>query len=166
MGTSSPVRAIPPLRNSPVRCPPTPDRSRRPSRGGARVRTLSPSTDRIQARYLTAEELALQRSGGTASAGQGRRLGTFGMALAAATVAHGGRRPCRNLIVRRARTTIEGDHPVIEPAIASTVSAELMRSVVTSADRERRDQGRACTERPAEARWKAVARRWFVGYRG
>lgn len=108
-----------------------------------------------------AEELVQRTEDGF---GQGKVVvSTFGMALAAATVAHGST-PVPNLIVGR-ETTIEGDHPVIEPAMVDGLRG-MMRSVVTSGTAERiADQGEVYGK-TGEAEVEGGSHAWFVGYRG
>lgn len=96
--------------------------------------------------------------------GQGRVVvSTFGMALAAATVAHGST-PVPNLLVGR-DTVIDGDHPPIEPAMVDGLRG-MMRSVVTSGTAERiADQGEVYGK-TGEAEVDGGSHSWFVGYRG
>ena len=96
--------------------------------------------------------------------GQGRVVvSTFGMALAAATVANGST-PIPRLIVG-ADTTIEGDHPPIEPAMVDGLRG-MMRSVVTSGTADRiADQGEVFGK-TGEAEVEGGSHAWFVGYRG
>ncbi|MDV8020798.1 penicillin-binding transpeptidase domain-containing protein [Rhodococcus sp. IEGM 1330] len=96
--------------------------------------------------------------------GQGRVVvSTFGMALAAATVAHGST-PVPNLLVGR-DTVITGEHPPIEPAMVDGLRG-MMRSVVTSGTAERiADQGEVYGK-TGEAEVDGGSHSWFVGYRG
>ena len=96
--------------------------------------------------------------------GQGKVVvSTFGMALAAATVAHGST-PVPNLLVGR-ETVITGDHPSIEPAMVDGLRG-MMRSVVTSGTAERiADQGEVYGK-TGEAEVEGGSHSWFVGYRG
>nr|WP_242640146.1 penicillin-binding transpeptidase domain-containing protein [Rhodococcus fascians] len=96
--------------------------------------------------------------------GQGKVVvSTFGMALAAATVAHGST-PVPNLLVGR-DTVITGDHPPIEPAMVDGLRG-MMRSVVTSGTAERiADQGEVYGK-TGEAEVEGGSHSWFVGYRG
>lgn len=96
--------------------------------------------------------------------GQGKVVvSTFGMALAAATVAHGST-PVPNLLVGR-DTVISGDHPPIEPAMVDGLRG-MMRSVVTSGTAERiADQGEVYGK-TGEAEVDGGSHSWFVGYRG
>ncbi|WP_442972665.1 penicillin-binding transpeptidase domain-containing protein [Rhodococcus sp. G-MC3] len=96
--------------------------------------------------------------------GQGKVVvSTFGMALAAATVAHGST-PVPNLIVGR-ETTIDGDHPPIDPAMVDGLRG-MMRSVVTSGTAERiADQGEVYGK-TGEAEVEGGSHAWFAGYRG
>ncbi|MET4048386.1 penicillin-binding protein [Rhodococcus sp. 1163] len=96
--------------------------------------------------------------------GQGKVVvSTFGMALAAATVAHGST-PEPNLIVGR-ETRIEGDHPPISPLMVDGLRG-MMRSVVTSGTAERiADQGEVYGK-TGEAEVEGGSHAWFVGYRG
>jgi cell division protein FtsI/penicillin-binding protein 2 len=108
-----------------------------------------------------AEELVQRTEDGF---GQGRVVvSTFGMALAAATVAHGAT-PVPNLLVGR-DTVITGDHPPIEPAMVDGLRG-MMRSVVTSGTAERiADQGEVYGK-TGEAEVDGGSHSWFVGYRG
>ncbi len=108
-----------------------------------------------------AEELVQRTEDGF---GQGKVVvSTFGMALAAATVAHGST-PVPNLLVGR-DTVITGDHPPIEPAMVDGLRG-MMRSVVTSGTAERiADQGEVYGK-TGEAEVDGGSHSWFVGYRG
>ncbi|OZD09436.1 penicillin-binding protein [Rhodococcus sp. 06-235-1A] len=108
-----------------------------------------------------AEELVQRTEDGF---GQGKVVvSTFGMALAAATVAHGST-PVPNLLVGR-DTAITGDHPPIEPAMVDGLRG-MMRSVVTSGTAERiADQGEVYGK-TGEAEVEGGSHSWFVGYRG
>ncbi|MCJ0976482.1 penicillin-binding transpeptidase domain-containing protein [Rhodococcus sp. ARC_M12] len=108
-----------------------------------------------------AEELVQRTEDGF---GQGRVVvSTFGMALAAATVAHGST-PVPNLLIGR-DTVIDGDHPPIEPAMVDGLRG-MMRSVVTSGTAERiADQGEVYGK-TGEAEVDGGSHSWFVGYRG
>lgn len=108
-----------------------------------------------------AEELVQRTEDGF---GQGKVVvSTFGMALAAATVAHGST-PVPNLLVGR-DTMITGDHPPIEPAMVDGLRG-MMRSVVTSGTAERiADQGEVYGK-TGEAEVEGGSHSWFVGYRG
>jgi cell division protein FtsI/penicillin-binding protein 2 len=108
-----------------------------------------------------AEELVQRTEDGF---GQGRVVvSTFGMALAAATVAHGST-PVPNLLVGR-DTEITGEHPPIEPAMVDGLRG-MMRSVVTSGTAERiADQGEVYGK-TGEAEVDGGSHSWFVGYRG
>ncbi|OZC54194.1 penicillin-binding protein [Rhodococcus sp. 06-621-2] len=108
-----------------------------------------------------AEELVQRTEDGF---GQGKVVvSTFGMALAAATVANGST-PVPTLIVGR-ETTIEGEHPQIEPAMVDGLRG-MMRSVVTSGTAERiADQGEVYGK-TGEAEVDGGSHAWFVGYRG
>nr|WP_051048150.1 penicillin-binding transpeptidase domain-containing protein [Rhodococcus sp. AW25M09] len=108
-----------------------------------------------------AEELVQRTEDGF---GQGKVVvSTFGMALAAATVAHGST-PVPNLLVGR-DTVITGDHPPIEPAMVDGLRG-MMRSVVTSGTAERiADQGEVYGK-TGEAEVEGGSHSWFVGYRG
>lgn len=108
-----------------------------------------------------AEELVQRTEDGF---GQGKVVvSTFGMALAAATVANGST-PVPNLLVGR-ETHIEGDHPTIEPEMVDGLRG-MMRSVVTSGTAERiADQGEVYGK-TGEAEVEGGSHAWFVGYRG
>ncbi|MGB3770244.1 MAG: penicillin-binding transpeptidase domain-containing protein [Rhodococcus sp. (in: high G+C Gram-positive bacteria)] len=108
-----------------------------------------------------AEELVQRTEDGF---GQGKVLvSTFGMALAAATVAHGST-PVPTLI-QGEETTIDGDHPPIDPAMVDGLRG-MMRSVVTSGTADRiADQGEVYGK-TGEAEVEGGSHAWFVGYRG
>ncbi|MFI8567240.1 penicillin-binding transpeptidase domain-containing protein [Rhodococcus sp. NPDC078407] len=108
-----------------------------------------------------AEELVQRTEDGF---GQGKVVvSTFGMALAAATVANGST-PVPNLLVGR-ETVITGDHPPIEPEMVDGLRG-MMRSVVTSGTAERiADQGEVYGK-TGEAEVDGGSHSWFVGYRG
>lgn len=108
-----------------------------------------------------AEELVQRTEDGF---GQGKVLvSTFGMALAAATVAHGST-PVPTLIEGEP-TTVDGDHPPIEPAMVDGLRG-MMRSVVTSGTADRiADQGEVYGK-TGEAEVEGGSHAWFVGYRG
>ncbi|MGU3433483.1 penicillin-binding transpeptidase domain-containing protein [Actinomycetes bacterium M1A6_2h] len=96
--------------------------------------------------------------------GQGKVLvSTFGMALAAATIAHGST-PVPQLIMGD-ETTIDGDHPTIDPAMVDGLRG-MMRTVVTSGTALRiADQGEVYGK-TGEAEVEGGSHAWFVGYRG
>ncbi|MFD4366556.1 penicillin-binding transpeptidase domain-containing protein [Rhodococcus sp. NPDC058521] len=96
--------------------------------------------------------------------GQGRVVvSPFGMALAAATIAHGST-PVPQLIKGR-ETKIEGDHPKIDPKVVDGLRG-MMRLVVTSGTAERiADQGEVYGK-TGEAEVEGGSHAWFVGYRG
>lgn len=96
--------------------------------------------------------------------GQGRVLvSTFGMALAAATVAHGSTPVPR--LIQGIDTAIEGEHPAISPEMVSGLRG-MMRSVVTSGTADRiADQGEVFGK-TGEAEVEGGSHAWFVGYRG
>lgn len=96
--------------------------------------------------------------------GQGKVVvSTFGMALAASTVAHGST-PVPQLIVGE-ETTISGAHPEISPAMVDGLRG-MMREVVTSGTAERiADQGEVYGK-TGEAEVDGGSHAWFVGYRG
>ncbi|WP_072802311.1 penicillin-binding transpeptidase domain-containing protein [Rhodococcoides yunnanense] len=108
-----------------------------------------------------AEELVQRTEDGF---GQGKVVvSTFGMALAAATVAHGST-PVPGLLVGR-ETTVDGDHPPISPQMVDGLRG-MMRSVVTSGTAERiADQGEVYGK-TGEAEVEGGSHAWFVGYRG
>lgn len=96
--------------------------------------------------------------------GQGKVVvSPFGMALAAATIAHGST-PVPQLISGR-ETKIDGEHPVISPEMVDGLRS-MMRSVVTSGTAERiADQGEVYGK-TGEAEVSGGSHAWFVGYRG
>lgn len=96
--------------------------------------------------------------------GQGKVLvSTFGMALAAATVAHGSTPVPR--LIQGEDTTIEGERPAVDPAVVDGLRG-MMRSVVTSGTADRiADQGEVYGK-TGEAEVDGGSHAWFVGYRG
>ncbi|KAF0847825.1 cell division protein FtsI/penicillin-binding protein 2 [Nocardia caishijiensis] len=96
--------------------------------------------------------------------GQGRVVASpFGMALMAATVAHGSA-PVPYLIAGRP-TEIVGDRPELAPEVVAGLR-EMMRMVVTGGTAERiRDQGEVYGK-TGEAEVEGGSHSWFVGYRG
>lgn len=96
--------------------------------------------------------------------GQGKVVvSPFGMALAAATIAHG-TTPVPRLIAGR-ETTIDGEHPPISPEMVDGLRG-MMRLVVTSGTAERiEDQGEVYGK-TGEAEVEGGSHAWFVGYRG
>ncbi|WP_315769725.1 penicillin-binding transpeptidase domain-containing protein [Rhodococcoides kroppenstedtii] len=96
--------------------------------------------------------------------GQGKVLvSTFGMALAAATVAHGSTPTPR--LIQGEDTSIEGDRPTVDPAVVDGLRG-MMRSVVTSGTADRiADQGEVYGK-TGEAEVDGGSHAWFVGYRG
>lgn len=96
--------------------------------------------------------------------GQGKVLvSTFGMALAAATVAHGSTPTPR--LIQGEDTAVEGDRPTVDPAVVDGLRG-MMRSVVTSGTADRiADQGEVYGK-TGEAEVDGGSHAWFVGYRG
>jgi cell division protein FtsI/penicillin-binding protein 2 len=96
--------------------------------------------------------------------GQGKVVvSTFGMALAAATIANGST-PVPTLISGE-ETTIEGAHPPISPEMVEGLRG-MMRDVVTSGTATRiADQGEIYGK-TGEAEVDGGSHAWFVGYRG
>ncbi|MBY6434940.1 penicillin-binding transpeptidase domain-containing protein [Rhodococcoides kroppenstedtii] len=96
--------------------------------------------------------------------GQGKVLvSTFGMALAAATVAHGSTPTPR--LIQGEETAVEGDRPTVDPAVVDGLRG-MMRSVVTSGTADRiADQGEVYGK-TGEAEVDGGSHAWFVGYRG
>ncbi|WKG07861.1 penicillin-binding transpeptidase domain-containing protein [Nocardia sp. PE-7] len=96
--------------------------------------------------------------------GQGRVVvSPFGMAVMAATVAHGAA-PVPYLITGRP-TEITGDRPAIAPEVVEGLRS-MMRMVVTGGTAERiRDQGEVYGK-TGEAEVDGGSHSWFVGYRG
>ncbi|MEU4344233.1 penicillin-binding transpeptidase domain-containing protein [Nocardia sp. NPDC023852] len=96
--------------------------------------------------------------------GQGRVVvSPFGMALMAATVAHGSA-PVPYLIAGRP-TEIDGDRPALAPEAVDGLRA-MMRLVVTGGTAERiADQGEVYGK-TGEAEVEGGSHSWFVGYRG
>ncbi|QNG21378.1 penicillin-binding transpeptidase domain-containing protein [Rhodococcus triatomae] len=96
--------------------------------------------------------------------GQGRVLvSPFGMALAAATVAHG-ETPVPRLLIGR-ETEIDGDDPAISPEMVDGLRS-MMRLVITSGTADRiADQGDVYGK-TGEAEVDGGSHAWFVGYRG
>ncbi|MEV0851881.1 penicillin-binding transpeptidase domain-containing protein [Nocardia fluminea] len=96
--------------------------------------------------------------------GQGRVVvSPFGMAVMAATVAHGAA-PVPYLIAGRP-TEVTGERPAIAPEVVEGLRA-MMRMVVTGGTAERiRDQGEVYGK-TGEAEVDGGSHSWFVGYRG
>ncbi|MCZ4554279.1 penicillin-binding transpeptidase domain-containing protein [Rhodococcus maanshanensis] len=96
--------------------------------------------------------------------GQGKVVvSTFGMALAAATIANGST-PVPTLISGE-ETKIEGAHPAISPEMVEGLRG-MMRDVVTSGTATRiADQGEIYGK-TGEAEVDGGSHAWFVGYRG
>ncbi|KAA0023242.1 penicillin-binding transpeptidase domain-containing protein [Antrihabitans cavernicola] len=96
--------------------------------------------------------------------GQGKVVvSPFGMALAAATIAHGSV-PTPQLISGHP-TTVKGERPPITPAMVDGLRG-MMRLVVTSGTAERiADQGEVYGK-TGEAEVDGGSHAWFVGYRG
>jgi hypothetical protein len=96
--------------------------------------------------------------------GQGKVVvSTFGMALAAATIANGST-PVPTLISGE-ETKIEGAHPPISPEMVEGLRG-MMRDVVTSGTATRiADQGEIYGK-TGEAEVDGGSHAWFVGYRG
>ncbi|MFD4354661.1 penicillin-binding transpeptidase domain-containing protein [Nocardia sp. NPDC058518] len=96
--------------------------------------------------------------------GQGRVVvSPFGMAVMAATVAHGAA-PVPYLIAGRP-TEITGDRPAIAPEVVEGLRS-MMRMVVTGGTAERiRDQGEVYGK-TGEAEVDGGSHSWFIGYRG
>lgn len=96
--------------------------------------------------------------------GQGKVVvSPFGMALMAATVAHGSA-PVPYLIAGRP-TEIDGDRPALAPEVVDGLRA-MMRLVVAGGTAERiADQGEVYGK-TGEAEVEGGSHSWFVGYRG
>ncbi|WP_446221549.1 penicillin-binding transpeptidase domain-containing protein [Nocardia sp. IBHARD005] len=96
--------------------------------------------------------------------GQGRVVvSPFGMAVMAATVAHGAA-PVPYLIAGRP-TEVIGDRPAIAPEVVKGLRS-MMRMVVTGGTAERiRDQGEVYGK-TGEAEVDGGSHSWFIGYRG
>ncbi|CDZ88698.1 Penicillin-binding protein [Rhodococcus ruber] len=96
--------------------------------------------------------------------GQGRVVvSPFGMALAAATVAHGSA-PVPYLLQGR-ETVVTGDRPPVTPEMVDGLRG-MMRLVITSGTADRiRDQGEVYGK-TGEAEVAGGSHAWFVGYRG
>ncbi|HEY5854400.1 MAG TPA: penicillin-binding transpeptidase domain-containing protein [Aldersonia sp.] len=96
--------------------------------------------------------------------GQGKVLvSPFGMALAAATVAHGSA-PVPNLLAGH-ETTIEGERPPITPEMVDGLRS-MMRLVVTSGTATRISGEGEIHGKTGEAEVDGGSHAWFVGYRG
>ncbi|MFE6920634.1 penicillin-binding transpeptidase domain-containing protein [Nocardia sp. NPDC057663] len=108
-----------------------------------------------------AEELVQRAEDGI---GQGRVVvSPFGMAVMAATVAHGSA-PVPYLIAGRP-TEVTGDRPAIDQTVVHGLRS-MMRMVVTGGTAERiRDQGEVYGK-TGEAEVDGGSHSWFVGYRG
>ncbi|MGY0500657.1 penicillin-binding transpeptidase domain-containing protein [Nocardia sp. FBN12] len=96
--------------------------------------------------------------------GQGRVVvSPFGMAVMAATVAHGSA-PVPYLIAGRP-TEVTGERPAIAPEVVEGLRS-MMRMVVTGGTAERiRDQGEVYGK-TGEAEVDGGSHSWFIGYRG
>ncbi|WP_280255332.1 penicillin-binding transpeptidase domain-containing protein [Nocardia wallacei] len=96
--------------------------------------------------------------------GQGKVVASpFGMALVAATVAHGSA-PTPYLIAGY-RTEVDGDRPALSPKVAEGLRM-MMRKVVTGGTAERiADQGEVYGK-TGEAEVEGGSHSWFIGYRG
>ncbi|GAA2068036.1 penicillin-binding transpeptidase domain-containing protein [Williamsia deligens] len=96
--------------------------------------------------------------------GQGKVLTSpFGLAMVAATVAHGST-PVPQLILDRA-TTVSGPHPTIDPAVITNLRP-MMRQVVEDGTADRiKDQGEVFGK-TGEAEVPGGSHAWFAGYRG
>lgn len=96
--------------------------------------------------------------------GQGTVLTSpFGLAMVAATVAHGST-PVPQLILDRA-TTVRGPHPAVDPAVIRQLRP-MMRQVVVDGTADRiKDQGEIYGK-TGEAEVAAGSHAWFAGYRG
>ncbi|KQR98835.1 penicillin-binding protein [Williamsia sp. Leaf354] len=96
--------------------------------------------------------------------GQGKVLTSpFGLALVAATVAHGST-PVPQLILDRA-TTVSGPHPTISPDVIRQLRP-MMRAVVVDGTADRiKDQGEVYGK-TGEAEVPGGSHAWFAGYRG
>ncbi|WP_188492171.1 penicillin-binding transpeptidase domain-containing protein [Williamsia phyllosphaerae] len=96
--------------------------------------------------------------------GQGKVLTSpFGLAMVAATVAHGST-PVPQLILDRA-TTVSGPHPDIDPAVVRQLRP-MMREVIVDGTADRiKDQGEVFGK-TGEAEVPGGSHAWFAGYRG
>lgn len=96
--------------------------------------------------------------------GQGKVVASpFGMALVAATVAHGSA-PTPYLIAGY-ETKVDGDRPALSPKVAEGLRM-MMRKVVTGGTAERiADQGEVYGK-TGEAEVDGGSHSWFIGYRG
>ncbi|MBF6173850.1 penicillin-binding transpeptidase domain-containing protein [Nocardia blacklockiae] len=96
--------------------------------------------------------------------GQGKVVASpFGMALVAATVAHGSA-PTPYLIAGH-ETKVEGERPPLSPQVAEGLRM-MMRKVVTGGTAERiADQGEVYGK-TGEAEVEGGSHSWFIGYRG
>ncbi|WP_282779491.1 penicillin-binding transpeptidase domain-containing protein [Nocardia sp. CC201C] len=96
--------------------------------------------------------------------GQGKVVvSPFGMALAAATIAHGSA-PVPYLI-SGSKTTVDGQRPPIDPEVVAGLR-RMMRQVVTGGTAERiADQGEVYGK-TGEAEVEGGSHSWFIGYRG
>ncbi|MFF0487639.1 penicillin-binding transpeptidase domain-containing protein [Nocardia sp. NPDC004068] len=108
-----------------------------------------------------AGELVLRTENGI---GQGKVLvSPFGMALVAATVAHGSA-PTPYLIANHP-TTVNGERPALPPTVVDGLRS-MMRKVVTGGTAERiADQGEVYGK-TGEAEVDGGSHSWFIGYRG
>ena len=96
--------------------------------------------------------------------GQGKVLvSPFGMALAAATVAHGST-PVPNLLAGH-ETKIDGERPAVTPEMVDGLRS-MMRLVVTSGTATRISGEGEIYAKTGEAEVDGGSHAWFVGYRG
>ncbi|ORM23895.1 penicillin-binding transpeptidase domain-containing protein [Williamsia sp. 1135] len=96
--------------------------------------------------------------------GQGKVLTSpFGLAMVAATVAHGAT-PTPQLIVGR-ETTIAGPHPPMDPAVLSQMRP-MMREVIASGTALRMQDLGQVYGKTGEAEVEGGSHAWFAGYRG
>ncbi|WP_306362429.1 penicillin-binding transpeptidase domain-containing protein [Nocardia sp. CC227C] len=96
--------------------------------------------------------------------GQGKVVvSPFGMALAAASIAHGSA-PVPYLISGN-KTTVDGQRPPLDPEVVAGLR-QMMRQVVTGGTAERiADQGEVYGK-TGEAEVEGGSHSWFIGYRG
>lgn len=96
--------------------------------------------------------------------GQGKVVvSPFGMAVAAATIAHGSA-PVPYLIAGH-NTTIDGQRPAIDPGVIDGLRM-MMRKVVTGGTAERIADMGEVYGKTGEAEVEGGSHSWFIGYRG
>lgn len=98
--------------------------------------------------------------------GQGKVLvSPFGLALATATVARGGKAPVPTLILGKPTTVKGGDRPALAPAVFTELRS-MMRAVVTGGTADLINGMGQVYGKTGEAEFAGGSHAWFAGYRG